>query len=132
MANQSITGSMKKIRPSLTLVNCTGITVKNLTLTNNGEGILLAFTKNSTITQNTITNNGPGIFFYGSSRNNISANYIAYNEGNGISIRGGENNLFGNTIINNSANGVLLYFSNYNTIRGNNIPWHRHLRLSLQ
>jgi parallel beta-helix repeat protein len=105
----------------VTLVNCTGITVKNLTLTNNGEGILLAFTKNSTITQNTITNNGPGIFFYGSSRNNISANYIAYNEGNGISIRGGENNLFGNTIINNSANGVLLYFSNYNTIRGNNI-----------
>jgi parallel beta-helix repeat protein len=105
----------------VTLVNCTGITVKNLTLTNNGEGILLAFTENSTITQNTITNNGPGIFFYGSSRNNISANYIAYNEGNGISIRGGENNLFGNTITNNGANGVLLYFSNYNTIRGNNI-----------
>jgi parallel beta-helix repeat protein len=105
----------------VTLVNCTGITVKNLTLTNNGEGILLAFTENSTITQNTITNNGPGIFFYGSSRNNISANYIAYNEGNGISIRGGENHLFGNTITNNGANGVLLYFSNYNTIRGNNI-----------
>jgi len=105
----------------VTLVNCTGITVKNLTLTNNGEGILLAFTENSTITQNTITNNGLGIFFYGSSRNNISANYIAHNEGNGISIRGGGNNLFGNTIINNGANGVLLYFSNYNTIRGNNI-----------
>jgi parallel beta-helix repeat protein len=105
----------------VTLVNCTGITVKNLTLTNNGEGILLAFTENSTITENTITNNGPGIFFYGSSRNNISANYIAHNEGNGISIRGGENNLLGNTITNNSANGVLLYFSNYNTIRGNNI-----------
>jgi parallel beta-helix repeat protein len=105
----------------VTLVNCTGITVKNLTLTNNGEGILLAYTKNSTITQNTITNNGPGIFFYGSSRNNISANYIAYNEGNGISVRGGENNFFGNTITNNGANGVLLYFSNYNIIRGNNI-----------
>jgi parallel beta-helix repeat protein len=105
----------------LVLVNCTGITVKNLTLTNNGEGILLAYTEKSTITQNTITNNGVGIFFYGSSRNNISTNYIAYNEGNGISVRGGENNFFGNTITNNGANGVLLYFSNYNTIRGNNI-----------
>ena len=105
----------------VTLVNCTGITIKNLTLTNNVEGIILAFTENSTITQNTITNNGAGIRFYGSSRNNISANYIAYNEGNGISIDGGENNIFGNTIINNGANGVILYFSNYNTIRGNNI-----------
>jgi len=105
----------------VTLVNCTGITVKNLNLTNNGEGIQLAFTENSTITQNTITNNGAGIFFYGSSRNNISANYIAHNEDNGISIRGGGNTLFGNTIINNGANGVHLYFSDYNIIRGNNI-----------
>jgi len=105
----------------VTLVNCTGITVKNLNLTNNEEGIQLAFTENSAITQNTITNNGAGIFFYGSSRNNISTNYIAHNEDNGISIRGGGNTLFGNTIINNGGNGVLLYFSNYNIIRGNNI-----------
>jgi parallel beta-helix repeat protein len=105
----------------VTLVNCTGITVKNLNLTNNGEGIILAFTENSTITQNTITNNFEGIFFHGSSGNNISANIIANNEANGISIRGGKNNLFGNTIINNGANGVQLYFSNYNIIRGNNI-----------
>ncbi|MBN1784617.1 MAG: right-handed parallel beta-helix repeat-containing protein, partial [Candidatus Bathyarchaeota archaeon] len=105
----------------VTLVNCTGITVKNLNLTNNREGIQLAFTENSTITQNTITNNFEGIFFYGSSGNNISANYIANNEANGISIRGGKNNLLDNTIINNGANGVLLYFSNYNIIRGNNI-----------
>jgi parallel beta-helix repeat protein len=105
----------------VTLVNCTGITVKNLNLTNNGEGIQLAFTENSTITQNTMTNNFEGIFFYGSLRNNIYANYIANNEANGISIRGGKNTLFGNTIINNGANGVLLYFSNYNIIRGNKI-----------
>jgi parallel beta-helix repeat protein len=103
------------------LVNCTGITVANLNLTNNGEGIKLAFTKNSTITENTITNNFEGIFFYGSSGNNISANYIANNEANGISIRGGKNTLLGNTIIHNGANGVQLYFSNYNIIRGNNI-----------
>ena len=103
------------------LVNCTGITIKNLTLTNNGEGILLAFTENSTITQNTITNNGAGIKFYGSSRNNISANHIAHNERNGINMNSGGNSIFGNTIINNGANGVHLYFSKYNTIRGNNI-----------
>ena len=103
------------------LVNCTGITVKNLNLMNNGEGILLAFTENSTVTQNTITNNGAGIKFYGSSRNNISANYIAHNERNGIRIDNGGNSIFGNTIINNGNYGVHLYFSKYNTIHGNNI-----------
>ncbi|MCJ7721001.1 right-handed parallel beta-helix repeat-containing protein, partial [Candidatus Bathyarchaeota archaeon] len=105
------------------LENCTGITVKNLNLTNNAEGILLAFTKNSTITQNTITNNGAGIELLGSSRNNtISGNYIINNEGIGIRLYGSpENNLFGNTITNNGNHGVLLYFSDDNTIFGNNL-----------
>jgi parallel beta-helix repeat protein len=104
------------------LVNCTGITVKNLNLTNNAEGILLAFTNNSTITQNTITNNGAGIELRGSSRNNsISGNYIANNEGNGVNLDSSENNLLGNTITNNGNYGVLLYFSSYNTIYGNNL-----------
>jgi len=105
------------------LINCSGITVKNLNLTNNAEGILLAFTKNSTITQNTITNNGAGIELLGSSRNNtISGNYIINNEGIGIRLYGSpENNIFGNTITNNGNHGVLLYFSDDNTIFGNNL-----------
>jgi len=104
------------------LVNCTGITVKNLNLTNNAEGVLLAFTKNSTITQNTITNNGEGIELRGSSSNNtISGNYIANNEGNGVNLHSSENNLFENTIIDNGNYGILLYFSHYNTISENNL-----------
>ena len=104
------------------LVNCTGITVKNLNLTNNTEGILLAFTKTSTITQNTITNNGAGINLRGSSSNNtISGNIIINNEGNGVIFHGEDNKLFGNTITNNGNYGILLYFSHNNTIYGNNI-----------
>ena len=105
------------------LVNCTGITVKNLNLANNEYGILLAFTKNSTITQNTITNNGAGIELYGSSRNNsLSGNHITNNEGNGIRLYGcPENSITGNNITNNAHYGTLLWFSNYNNISGNNI-----------
>jgi parallel beta-helix repeat protein len=103
------------------LVNCSGITVKNLNLMNNAEGILLAFTENSTITQNTITDNGAGIELRSSKNNTISENYIANNEGNGIILDSDDNNLFGNIITNNGNYGVLLYFSDYNTFYGNNI-----------
>jgi len=47
------------------LINCTGITVENLTLANNGQGVLLVATNNSLITRNQMKNNGYGIVVYG-------------------------------------------------------------------
>ena len=66
----------------LALVNCTHITVQNLNLDNNGQGILLAGTTNSTLTGNTITNNREGIRMFASSDNvfrNNSINNNIYN-----------------------------------------------------
>jgi parallel beta-helix repeat protein len=59
------------------LVNCTRITVQNLTLTRNLQGIILASTTNSVITQNSITNNwNDGIVLYCSFNNTFSKNNI--------------------------------------------------------
>jgi parallel beta-helix repeat protein len=59
------------------LVNCTRITVKNLSLANNMQGVALSFTTNSTITNNNLTNNFDGIRVDHSSNNNmISENNI--------------------------------------------------------
>jgi parallel beta-helix repeat protein len=73
-----------KIVPSdagyVALVNCKNITVKNLTLSYNVEGILLAFTTDSMITQNILKNMSYGIRFYGSSNNQIIANNITNNQ----------------------------------------------------
>jgi parallel beta-helix repeat protein len=69
------------------LVKCENITVQNLNLTNNGDGIFLAFTNHSTITGNTLTNNNNGIKFWSSSNNHIIGNKIREN-GNGISFSG--------------------------------------------
>jgi len=69
------------------LVKCENITVQNLNLANNGDGIFLAFTNQSTITGNTITNNNNGIKFWGSSTNQIIGNNIRKN-GNGIFFSG--------------------------------------------
>ena len=63
----------------VSLVNCTRITVQNLNLTKNEEGILLAYTKNSTIIQNDITSNYIGIRLRNSSGNSIYHNSLINN-----------------------------------------------------
>jgi len=107
------------------LVNCTEITVQNLSLTSNEEGVLLAYTTNSTIGKNTITNNSEGIVFgYASNCNIVSGNNIT-NNGCGIWLRSSSNNLLsGNNITNNGVSIELSSSSNNNTIYGNNIRNH--------
>lgn len=63
------------------LVNSTRITVQTLNLTNNRQGILLAFTSDSTITGNNLTNNYYGIHVWNSSDyNTLYENSIKQNE----------------------------------------------------
>ena len=61
----------------IALVSCSNIIVENLELINNGQGILLAGTTGSTISQNIITNDYTGIMLFSSSTNIISGNTIS-------------------------------------------------------
>ena len=76
------------------LVNCSGITVKNLNLNNNGQGLLLAYTTESSIIQNNITNNIHGIYLCGSSNNTVTWNNITKNLANGIYLYYSQDNTF--------------------------------------
>ena len=60
----------------LALVNCVNVTVEDLTLTSNGQGLTLANTNNSRIAHNNITNNMWGIELRFSSNNTLSENNI--------------------------------------------------------
>jgi len=108
------------------LINCRYITIRNLTLANNGQGILLASTTDSTIANNTITKNENGIWLYTSSNNTISENTLTNNDW-GIRIQGGyptyapNNKVCGNTITNNKEYGIIIIDSVDNSIYGNNI-----------
>lgn len=128
------------------LVNCTRITVENLNLANNMQGVALAFTTNSTIANNNLTNNFDGIRLDHFSDNNVvSGNNITANTHYGIrsfynpsasamstndmgaSRYGSQlngpscnNTIYGNTI-NSNGNGIRLDYSSNNIISANNL-----------
>ena len=106
----------------MALIGCTGITVENLNLAGNLEGIFLGSTTNSTISSNRISNNMNGITLDASSNNTVTGNTITNNEA-GISVRwdSSNNTIIGNNITANNETGIYLAESESNSIIGNNI-----------
>jgi len=105
------------------LVNCTGIRVQNLNLTRNRQGMLLAYTTNTTITQNNASNNyNAGIWLQSSSGNIISENNATNNiDGITLYLASDNNVIFRNRATNNNDTGIMLnYSSDNNNVSGNN------------
>jgi parallel beta-helix repeat protein len=128
------------------LVNCTNISVQNLTLVKSAPGILLAFTRESTITRNMLMNNTraidiryssnntvignnitasgvTSIFLEYSSNNTITKNSITkckYGSGIDFYTTSSCNRIIENTIVNNKYGIVLTDLSSNNTIFHNN------------
>ncbi len=104
------------------IIRCTGITVNNLDLGGNLEGVFLGSSTNSTITNNKLSECLFGINLDASSNNTISGNTITRNE-NGIQLRWSSlnNNIWGNDITANTVTGVYLADSAENKILENNI-----------
>jgi parallel beta-helix repeat protein len=98
----------------VTLVNCTGITVKNLNLTKNNEGVFLVYTTNSTVTNSTMIDNWSGIFFHGSSHNTVYGNNITDNDF-GIGLYDSNDNVFyHNNFIDNPTQLSSIFSTNIN------------------
>jgi len=104
------------------IVNSTNITVRDLTLENNGRGVLLACSNNSKIENINASSNACGIYLYSSSNNILINNNVSNNAHWGILLDHSRNNtLTGNTASNNGFDGIYLYSSSkYNTLTNNN------------
>jgi parallel beta-helix repeat protein len=87
------------------LVNCTGMTVQNLNLAKNGQGVLLAYTANSTILGNNVENNYYGLHFCGSSSQNniVHENNVTENV-YGVYFLDSSNNTFHHNRFNDNTN----------------------------
>jgi len=102
------------------VVNGTNITVRDLTLTNNGEGVLLAYTKNSMIENVTTSNNHFGIRLDSSSNNTLANNTVSNND-YGIYLSSSSDNMLANNTASNNDYGIRLFFSSNNNTLANNI-----------
>ena len=108
------------------LINCSRMTVKDLKLSHNYDGILLSYTKDSLIRNNTLELNYYGIHFDTYETNNIVADNTIKNNTYGIFIYfSWQNKLYSNKMANNSysfgidaGNNDKYYFNN--TIPTNN------------
>ena len=103
----------------LALVSCTNITVQNMQLTNNGQGIILAYTTNSKIMHNTITDNHNGILLFSASNNEVTGNTITRNY-RAIQIsRSSQNNRITTNNVTDNNEGIRVFDSSQNTFVGN-------------
>jgi len=107
------------------VINSTNITMRNLNLTNNGQGVVLVNSRNCLIENSTITKMGYyGIQLVDSDNNVISGNNITDNRppyfGVGIAVQtDSTGNIISNNIIQNNEHGILFYISSANVIYHN-------------
>jgi parallel beta-helix repeat protein len=105
----------------LAIVNSTCITVQNLNLTNNGAGMLFAYTNNSKIKNVNLTNNWIGFLLIASNGNIFSRNRAAENAARCIELSDSNNNTFVENVIANNGDGLELSSSDNNTFIRNTV-----------
>ncbi|MEM2954005.1 MAG: NosD domain-containing protein [Candidatus Bathyarchaeia archaeon] len=110
------------------LVNCSNILVKDSVIAQNGEGVLIAYTKNSLIYNVTSIKNKRGIRLTSSSNNEIFECNLSNNSWVGVVIEASNDNLVHDCTISKNVKGIILSESNIlnkasfrNTIAHNNI-----------
>ncbi|RLI52075.1 MAG: hypothetical protein DRP09_18545, partial [Candidatus Thorarchaeota archaeon] len=106
------------------VVNSKNITIKDLNLTNNWQGILFVNTSDSTIENVTASNNILGILSFASENNTFTTNNLSNNIG-GVLLVGSNNTIDGNNVSDNKLSGINIgiysWWSYYPWILGNNI-----------
>ena len=122
----------------LGLISCSNATIKNLSISNNRQGILIANTtesfienciyynnengiylaysnNNNQITNNNVSNNDAGIYLWKSSNNQITKNDVSKNEDGIVIIESGNNQITNNNVSNNE-NGIYIVESSSDKI----------------
>jgi len=108
----------------LGIVNSTNISVKDLAVSKNVQGILFAYTNSSTVANISVTGNFWGIFIVGSSLNIISGDTLADNQYSIDLLYSQHNTIHGNNVT-TGLDGIFLGYSISNLIVANNVTLNR-------
>jgi len=103
----------------LALINSTNITIKDLELSGNGQGLALMYTTNSTIENVNASNNLNGIHLSHSEGNTINRNTITNNNQTGLDLWYSTGNFITYNLISNNGIGIRLTYSSGNRIHHN-------------
>lgn len=85
----------------LGFANCANITALGLDLTDNVQGVLLAFTNDSRITGNRLAHNGAGVYLWSSANNTLTGNNLANNDYGVVLVYSSDNRILCNSLVNN-------------------------------
>jgi len=103
----------------LGIVDSKNVTVRNLTLSNSGRGILLVRVTNSTIKNVTVSNNIVGVYILNCMGITVLGSTVADNRDNGFYLSISEGNIFESNLISGNSQGFYIYGSDANIIRSN-------------
>jgi len=105
-------------------INCRNVTIKDLILKNNLNGIFLHNTTDSILENNTLYDNNFGISLLDSSKNIINGNIFRHNRVDGLVIKSSKSNNIRKNLISESGHyGLTILYSDYNNITTNNISF---------
>jgi parallel beta-helix repeat protein len=104
----------------LALVNSANVTVKNLELSNNDDGVKFVNTSNSTIENVEVSSNGDGVDLFNVT-NSIIGNVNARNNSDGVYLNGVSDSIIENVNASNNSEGISLEASTSNQIAGNDV-----------
>ena len=104
----------------LGIVNCTNVIVKGLTLGNNDQGVLLAYSSESTIENIITSNNRHGIALHDSSSNILTNNTVSNSDVGIYIVSSSTDNALTNNTITDNIHGICTWWSSGNTIHSNN------------
>jgi parallel beta-helix repeat protein len=85
----------------LGFANCANITALGLDLTDNVQGVLLAFTNDSRIAGNRLAHNGAGVYLWSSANNTLTGNNLANNDYGVVLVYSSDNKILGNSLMDN-------------------------------
>jgi len=104
----------------LGLVNSKNITVMDLELKKNAQGVLFACTENSTVINVNASDNMFGIYLVKSNNNTIANNFLSNNQ-QGIALGISHHNTIIGNLASNNSDGILLQYSGNNMVTGNTV-----------
>jgi len=103
------------------LVNCVNITLRSLDVTKNLQGVMLAYTCDSTIENVDVSNNSCGVYLWSSGNNTILNNTISSNSVGVQLSQSSGNSIRANGVLKSDFWGIIIQKASNNNIVGNNI-----------